>query len=701
MDEEKMEERVFLWEPRSFKMDRMSPVASKLRDAVSEKLFHFLGNYSDEVLAEYIVVLVCNGKHQTQARDDLEAFLGEDSGRFVAWLWDHLSKEANVSESPCDSSSIQGGVENVGNNSEKEQKTSRLADIHSSDATMSKDGPCGACEPLKNSVKLKCLSAIGIPESHQPCSSADAQINAEGSLTHTYETLEKIGAANESRKGTGNMSSCLNNSEILTGGEQFHQYESQRLKITQNNSSTIAYQSLPVAKSEPVTRNIQSISEEDLQDLSTRNAPARRLPLKAVDVTSPQTTEKRGNVWDRLGKPKKENDNLIREKKYKYGHNGDRKELNSLVEPDAKVSCKMTRRSAVMDKGCSRIILNSQADEYKMQEHDLNKVHKLDHVEVLKRKRQFSQIDSGSSYISSFGFRKNHIHDRETTIKTNGTLHLANQLQSLNQFRSEAKSSHPAISEPASHLTKSSNVVHHSASEKLSEPQLYKFSMTKPVNLPVPVGSHPPTKPECLSNTADGNENNKPMQDEMLDVKLKLRQVEMDMLKLRSKQVEMSNSKRNAPLGTQNHLEEDTESRTVLVTNVHFGASKEALLSHFTKCGVVIKVVMLTDTITAQPKGAAYVVFARKESVEKALSLSGTSFFSRVLTVMRKADMPPGFLVPAQQVAKPWCPQPFQKAPYQGNCTSSHLQWRRDQSASRESSLSSATNELGSSKTRE
>lgn len=36
-------------------------------------------------LQEYIVVLVCNGKNQNQARDDLEAFLGEDSGRFVAW----------------------------------------------------------------------------------------------------------------------------------------------------------------------------------------------------------------------------------------------------------------------------------------------------------------------------------------------------------------------------------------------------------------------------------------------------------------------------------------------------------------------------------------------------------------------------------------------------------------------------------------
>ena len=33
-------------------------------------------------------MLVCNGKHQNQARNDLEAFLGDDSGKFVAWYLD-------------------------------------------------------------------------------------------------------------------------------------------------------------------------------------------------------------------------------------------------------------------------------------------------------------------------------------------------------------------------------------------------------------------------------------------------------------------------------------------------------------------------------------------------------------------------------------------------------------------------------------
>ncbi|GMQ02587.1 hypothetical protein CsSME_00048737 [Camellia sinensis var. sinensis] len=90
---------IFSESPKSFKMDRKSPLAATLKSSISDKLLQFLGNYTDDVLAEYIIVLVCNGKHQVQARDDLEAFLGERSGEFVSWLWDHLLKFAHQSSS--------------------------------------------------------------------------------------------------------------------------------------------------------------------------------------------------------------------------------------------------------------------------------------------------------------------------------------------------------------------------------------------------------------------------------------------------------------------------------------------------------------------------------------------------------------------------------------------------------------------------
>ena len=58
---------------------------------------------------EYITVLVCNGKHQYQARDDLEAFLGTRSADFnqlinlsfffVCRLWGLLFNRARQSDS--------------------------------------------------------------------------------------------------------------------------------------------------------------------------------------------------------------------------------------------------------------------------------------------------------------------------------------------------------------------------------------------------------------------------------------------------------------------------------------------------------------------------------------------------------------------------------------------------------------------------
>ncbi|XP_042420706.1 uncharacterized protein LOC122008875 isoform X2 [Zingiber officinale] len=46
----KVDADVLLNEPRSFRMDRRSPEAAALRDAVSRKHLDFLGAYSDDVL---------------------------------------------------------------------------------------------------------------------------------------------------------------------------------------------------------------------------------------------------------------------------------------------------------------------------------------------------------------------------------------------------------------------------------------------------------------------------------------------------------------------------------------------------------------------------------------------------------------------------------------------------------------------------
>ncbi|KAG1332023.1 zinc finger CCCH domain-containing protein 14 [Cocos nucifera] len=620
---------------RSFRMDRNSPEAAKLRDAVSRKLFDFLGTYSDDTLAEYIVVLVCNGKHQNQAQDDLEAFLGDESAKFVAWLWDYLSKEISILRSPLDSSNVKAeGTSMQDIFLDRKQERSRLLDHQIIDILPSKDG---LYESPNFSPNSSWSNTIEVSESLQrwhPSDVPSIEVDAERSLAQIHEVHQK---------------------------------------------------------------NIPTDEGAESRSLSTKNISARRLPSKAMEVEEHQNTQPRGSVWDRLGKPCKEGDPL-REKR---NCNGEELQNIRSVEPDARLSSTLTGRLVALDEVCGRTISNHHSDRYGKQERNSHTLGAPDHGDKCKRKRQYGQMDSGNS--SSFsGCKENPVQDKEAFPKLQRSLPLKhNCLQSLNEFTTEAKGSTMMFSEPACHSAESSRPEPHLQSNTVSQSQLDKRALvTTPMQNLVPANNPAPAQSESLSNAEHGNGNRRPMENEMLNVKLKLRQVEMDMLKLRSKQVEMNNGKLNTSSGIQDNPEEDIESRTVLVTNVHFAASREALLSHFTKCGTIVKVVILTDTITGQPKGAAYIVFASKDSVDKALSLTATSFFSRKLMVMRKADIPPGFLVPAQPAGKhlqSWTTQLPKKTPIQRHYMSSNLQWRRDQSASRENSIPATTNGFGSS----
>jgi hypothetical protein len=81
---------------RKFTLDVSSEGAAKLKAIVKAKLSEFIGNYSDDVLVEYVVVLVSHGKQLSQAIVDLEAFLGNESKAFVTWLWDHLTTHQDL-----------------------------------------------------------------------------------------------------------------------------------------------------------------------------------------------------------------------------------------------------------------------------------------------------------------------------------------------------------------------------------------------------------------------------------------------------------------------------------------------------------------------------------------------------------------------------------------------------------------------------
>ncbi|KAB1224815.1 Polyadenylate-binding protein 2-A [Morella rubra] len=142
---------------------------------------------------------------------------------------------------------------------------------------------------------------------------------------------------------------------------------------------------------------------------------------------------------------------------------------------------------------------------------------------------------------------------------------------------------------------------------------------------------------------------------------------------------------------------EDADSRTIFVSNVHFAATKDSLSRHFNKFGEVLKVIIVTDAATGQPKGSAYVEFMRKEAADNALSLDGTSFMSRILKVVRRsaAHQEAGPIMTWPRIARgsPFGTARFARAPFPRGMPGAFrvrppikpgarsLQWKRDAQA--------------------
>ena len=81
--------------------------------------------------------------------------------------------------------------------------------------------------------------------------------------------------------------------------------------------------------------------------------------------------------------------------------------------------------------------------------------------------------------------------------------------------------------------------------------------------------------------------------------------------------------------------EEHLENLVTRLGYLHnFNLHLEAITKHFSRCGEVLKVIILTDATTSQSKGSAYIEFSSRETAEIALTLNETSFMSRMMLVL-------------------------------------------------------------------
>ena len=147
-------------------------------------------------------------------------------------------------------------------------------------------------------------------------------------------------------------------------------------------------------------------------------------------------------------------------------------------------------------------------------------------------------------------------------------------------------------------------------------------------NAPVPNSTTASSPPASASLPSDSAEDEDP---EIAEMKRRLAELEDE----NSKIAALSASSGSSPAAAS-ASSSDTDSRSVYVGNVDYSSTKEELRSLFSSCGPVLRVTIMTDKQSGQPKGFAYIEFAERSTVHNATLLNETEFKGRQLKVIPK-----------------------------------------------------------------
>lgn len=120
--------------------------------------------------------------------------------------------------------------------------------------------------------------------------------------------------------------------------------------------------------------------------------------------------------------------------------------------------------------------------------------------------------------------------------------------------------------------------------------------------------------------------NSRASSEELLALKAKMDAMRSEVHRLRAAAVRKS--------------QEEADKRSVVVTNVHFQATPDILIAHFSTIGQIHRATIVKDPY-GQPTGRAYVEFANVSLAERALALSGSLLLMRPIQVIEKSVFSP------------------------------------------------------------
>lgn len=655
---------------QTFKVDFSSTGAAKLRERVTDKLKEFMGDYTDDTLVEYVIVLLRNGRSKREAKTELDVFLGDDSDSFVTWLWDHLASDIDQYIHARDSSLDKG---------EKDKCKSVLGDRGGKTVFnhVGSDSDQGKFSEISRSRHSRGWKGLAKDAAGAPLLSSDIDdVQKEGKKAQHDggRTKQSISPQHPVQRKRGRSNDQDRPRATIGASRRLLQFAVRDAIATTKPSIYSSEPSLKRIRSE-----VSAATDDAPEDVRPRRMQSvARVPnsmetaIRAVAEAAEDVRKVKpvGSVFDRLSRGEDALQRTSEAPKFREPVMEDEFESYNQIYTNAPqvnfqrsdLHERLTRKSSIIESN------TEQASDYASDDEGYNDVNVMRH-EIL-------------DLTQSGGNREDEPMMMHYSIAQGADAVRQEHMRDLGQPVTVANSSHKTFNR-LSPKVNMCELPHYQLAREVAETEKFVTE--------IEVGA-------AKSNVPPVKENNKP---------LKVNgNVEHD--------GHMENEVQNSvgstlELYSTSHPVEDADSRTIFLGNVHFAATRDSLSRHFNKFGEVSRVTILTDPATGQPKGSAYVEFMRKEAAENALTLNGTSFMSRLLKVVKKSsaqqEANPTMTWPRVARGSPFAVSRFGRAPfpriipgtYRGRPTvksgARSMQWKRDaQPSSSESGAAASSN---------
>ncbi|KAM1778253.1 hypothetical protein ACFX1S_039978 [Malus domestica] len=635
---------------RTFRVNLTGDSVIKLRESVREKLKEFMGDYTDDTLVEYVIVLLRNGRGKEEAKNELNVFLGDDSDSFVSWLWDHLASNSDLHLQSQDSE-----IEDV-----SQRKTTSGDLIGKSDSYHLSSEP----EREKSNNKVtrsrhnREWKGLARDEAEPP----PFRSSEIGDIYVEDKSHSKVSRAKSpSRQSAVQRKRIRSDEQHNTEREPVSQVKvdapRRLLQFAMRDALTTSRQSN--SATQPTLKRLRSVVSTPTVDSSLVDRPRRiqsvaRVPnpmstvMKAVAEAAEDVTRVKpsGSVFDRLGR--------------------------GMEFSETSVPLASFRDAATED----------------VEFEDTVQLREQTQLSYPARSEYGGQYVGNAMLESETGLASDFISDKEGFDDVNV---MGRSVTDVSQIGTSGGSRNV------------DDVMRLSRNKDHGQPIAAANSSHKIVNISVNVNTWKPPHSQEPREVVDDDW--KSLQDSTAGVS----KSGLHVMKENGSPVGASNGNATPAADSQKMLSsstglyvsgrplEDADSRTIFVNNVHFAATKDSLSRHFNKFGEVLKVVIVTDSATGQPKGSAYVEFTRKEAADNALSLDGTSFMSRILKVEKRGaahqEAAPGVMWPRVTRGSPFATARFGRSPFPRGMSGAYrprplikpgarsLQWKRDTQA--------------------